>query len=68
MFLRQNVSSRIRRRWRATQCFRSFHTAERALEGIEVLHMMKKGQLKRISGEDVIGQAMFVESLFYVAA
>src|SRR3954471_18183972 len=25
----------IRRRWRAAQCFRSFHTAESALEGIE---------------------------------
>src|SRR5919206_4530441 len=23
----------IRRRWRAAQCFRSFHTAERAIEG-----------------------------------
>ncbi len=58
----------IRRRWRAAQCFRSFHTAERTLEGIEALHMMRKGQLKRISGEDVVGQAKFVESLFAVAA
>ena len=29
----------IRRRWRAMQCFRSFHTAERTLEGIEAAHM-----------------------------
>jgi IS6 family transposase len=58
----------IRRRWRAMQCFRSFHTAERTLEGIEATHMMKKGQLKRISGEDVVGQAKFVENLFGVAA
>jgi transposase, IS6 family len=27
----------IRRRWRAMQCVRSFHTAERTLEGIEPL-------------------------------
>jgi transposase, IS6 family len=33
----------IRRRWRAMQCFRSFHTAERTLEGIEAAHMMRKG-------------------------
>jgi transposase, IS6 family len=33
----------IRRRWRAAQCFRSFHTAERTLEGVEALHMMRKG-------------------------
>jgi transposase-like protein len=58
----------IRRRWRAAQFFRSFHTAERAIEGIEALHMMSKGQLKRIGGEDVVGQAKFVESLFGVAA
>jgi transposase, IS6 family len=58
----------IRRMWRAMQCFRSFHTAERTLEGIEATHMMKKGQLKRISGEDVVGQAKFVENLFGVAA
>lgn len=32
----------IRRRWRAAQCFRSFHTAERTLEGIESLHMMRR--------------------------
>ena len=24
------------------QCFRSFHTAERALEGIEALHMIRR--------------------------
>jgi len=50
------------------QCFRTFHTAERTLEGVESLHMMRKGQLKRISGEDVVGQARFVESLFGIAA
>lgn len=58
----------IRRRWRAAQCFRSFHTAERAIEGIEALHMMSKRQLKRIGGEDVVGQAKFIESLIGVAA
>jgi transposase-like protein len=58
----------IRRRWRAAQCFRSFNTAERTLEGVEALHMMRKGQVKRISGEDVVGQVKFVESLFGIAA
>ena len=36
----------IRRRWRAMQCFRSFHTAERTLEGVEAAHMMRKGRSK----------------------
>ena len=58
----------IRRRWRAMQCFRSFHTAERTLEGIEALHMMRKGQVKRLDGRDAVGQAEFVASLFGVAA
>ncbi len=58
----------IRRRWRGMQCFRAFHTAERTLSGVEALHMMRKGQLKRISGDDAIGQVKFVESLFGIAA
>ena len=38
------------------QCFRSFHTAERAIEGVEALHILRKGQLKRVGGKDVVGQ------------
>lgn len=33
----------IRRRWRAMQSFRSFHTTERTLESVEALHMIGKG-------------------------
>jgi hypothetical protein len=58
----------IRRRWRAMQCFRSFHTAERTIEGIEAMHTMRKGQVKRLDGRDTTGQAKFVESLFRFAA
>jgi transposase-like protein len=58
----------IRRRWRAMQCFRSFHTAERTIEVIEAAHMMRKGQVKRLDGRDAEGQAKFVASLFGVAA
>ncbi len=50
------------------QCFRTFHTGERTLEGIEALHMMRKGQVKRLTGQDAQGQAKFVASLFQVAA
>jgi transposase-like protein len=58
----------IRRRWRAMQCFRSFHTAGRTIEGIEAAHMMRKGQVKRVGGRDTAGQTRFVESLFGIAA
>jgi IS6 family transposase len=58
----------IRRRWRAMRCSRSFHTAERALEGIEAMHMVQKGRVKRLDGRDSAARAKFVESLFGVAA
>jgi IS6 family transposase len=50
------------------QCFLSFHTAERMIEGVEAAHMMRKGQVKRLDGRDALWQAKFVESLFGVAA
>jgi len=50
------------------QCFRSFHTDERTLEGVEALHMMGKGWVKRLDGRDAVGQAKLVSSLFGVAA
>ena len=53
---------------RASQCFKSFHTAERTLEGIEAVNMMRKEQVKRLLGSDAMGQAKFVESLFQIAA
>jgi transposase, IS6 family len=58
----------IKKKVRASQCFKSFHTAERTLEGIEAVNMMRKGQVKRLEGSDAQGQAKFVASLFGVAA
>jgi transposase-like protein len=58
----------IKKKVRASQCFKTFHTAERTLEGIEAVNMMRKGQVKRLDRNDVVGQAKFVESLFQVAA
>lgn len=45
-----------------------FHTAERTLEGVESLHMMRKGQVRRLDGRDAAGRAKFVASLFGVTA
>ena|SRR5437588_518184 len=58
----------IKKKVRASQCFKSFHTAERTLEGIESINMIRKGQVKRLAGSDSRGQAKFVASLFGVAA
>jgi transposase-like protein len=58
----------IKKKVRASQCFKRFHTAERTLEGIEAVNMIRKGQVKRLAGSDAQGQAKFVETLFGVAA
>jgi len=58
----------IKKKVRASQCFKSFHTAERTLKGIEAINMIRKGQVKRLAGSDSQGQAKFVASLFVVAA
>jgi IS6 family transposase len=58
----------IKKKVRASQCFKSFHTAERTLEGIESTNIIRKGQIKRLAGSDAQGQAKFVASLFQIAA
>jgi len=58
----------VKRKVRASQCFKSFHTAERTLEGIEAVNMMRKGQVKRLAVNDAQGQAKFVASPFQIAA
>jgi hypothetical protein len=53
---------------RASQCFKRLHTAERTLEGVEAMNIIRKGQVKRLDGRDAAGQAKFVERLFQIAA
>ncbi len=58
----------IKKKVRASQCFKRFHTAECTLEGIEAMNMIRKGQVKWLAGSDAQGQAKFVTSLFGIAA
>ena len=58
----------VKKRIRAAQSFKSFKTAERTIDGVEAMNMMRKGQVKRLNGDDVRGQAKFVMSLFQIAA
>jgi transposase-like protein len=58
----------VKKKVRASQCFKRFHPAERTLEGIEAINMMRKGQVKRLAGSDALGQAKFIASLFQIAA
>ena len=58
----------VKKKVRASQCFKTFHTEEQTLEGIEAINMMRKGQVKRLSGVDIQGQVKFIASLFQIAA
>jgi transposase-like protein len=58
----------IKKRTRACLGYRSFDTAERTIQGLEAVNMIRKGQVKRLDRSDAIGQAKFINSLFQVTA
>ena len=57
----------VKRIIRAGLGYQSFHTAWRTIRGIEIMHMINKGQVEGVRNKDVIGQKEFVESLFGIA-
>ena len=58
----------IKRRVKAKQGFREFHAALRTIQGYDVMHMIRKGQARWVSGSDVRQQIHFINKLFEVAA
>jgi IS6 family transposase len=48
--------------------FGRFWTARRTLAGYEAMAMIRKRQVRNISGRDIRGQAKFIARLFNVAA
>jgi len=46
----------VKKKVRASQCFKHCHTAERTLEGVAAVNMLRKGQVKRLAGSDKIGR------------
>ena len=54
----------VKRRVRASQGFRSFDGAWRTIQGYEVLHMIRKGQVGWLPKGDVAGQVLFVNETF----
>ena len=57
----------VKRITRAGLGYKSFHTAWRTIRGIEIMHMINKGQVEGVNKKDVVGQKNFVESLFGIA-
>ncbi len=58
----------IKRRVKLGMGFFSFETAWRTLQGYEVMHMIRKGQMHGVEKGDILGQVAFIASLFGVAA
>ena len=48
--------------------FGSFWTAQRTIAGYEAMAMIRKGQVRNISGKDIKAQAEFIAGLFQIAA
>jgi IS6 family transposase len=58
----------IKRLVNAKQGFREFHAARRTIKGYEAIHMLRKGQVRWLSGTDVRRQNQFINKVFELAA
>jgi hypothetical protein len=56
-----------KRTWLA-KGYNTFPSARRTLEGIETLHMIRKGRVRWVAKKDVVAEAKFVAKLFGLAA
>ena len=46
----------------------SFQSAWRTLQGIETVHMIRKGRVRWLAKDDALGQALFITDLFGIPA
>jgi transposase-like protein len=46
----------------------SFQSAWRTLQGIETVHMIRKGRVRWLAKDDALGQALFITELFSIRA
>jgi transposase, IS6 family len=58
----------IKRRVNAKQGFREFQAARRTIQGYEAMHIIHKGQVRWVSGDNVRRQIQFIKKLFELAA
>ena len=58
----------IKRRVNAKQGFREFLAAGRTIQGYEAIHIIRKGQVRWVSGTDVRRQVQFINKFFELAA
>jgi len=58
----------IKRRIRPGLGFFGFDTAQRTLSGYETMHMIRKGQVRRVEKGDILAQVHLIDNLFGLAA
>jgi len=58
----------VKRRVNPGLGFGSFHTARRTIQGYEVMHMIRKGQIERGTKGDVLAQNCVIAQMFGLAA
>ena len=58
----------VKKRIAASQSFRSVEGALSTIAGYEAMNMIRKGQIRWLPKDDVVGQKRFVERLFGIAA
>ena len=54
----------IKKRIRAKQHFRQFGCARRTIQGYEVIHKIRKGQVRWVKKGDVLAQNQFIDRVF----
>src|SRR5260370_30232705 len=57
----------IKRRVKAKQGFREFQAARRTIQGYEAMHIIRKGQVRWLTGGDARPHTSFINELFEVA-
>jgi transposase-like protein len=57
----------IKRRVNAKQGFREFQAARRTIQGYEAVHMIRKGQVRWVAGDNLLRQIQFIDRLFDLA-
>jgi len=57
----------VKRRVRLAMSYGSFRTAGKTLQGIEAMHRINKGRVRRLAKGDAVGQIKFIHQLFNVA-
>ena len=58
----------VKKRMWLAKGYGSFLGAWRTLQGIEAVHMIRKGRVRRLAKADSVGQARFITKLFGIAA